>query len=58
MKPSTFQDSVFSGFASTLDGVVQAARRRKPGLLASRAFWVGGVLSAALWAVVALLVLG
>jgi hypothetical protein len=58
MKPSTFQDSVFSGFASTLNGVVQAARRRKPGLLASRAFWVGGLLSAALWAAVALLVLG
>ncbi len=58
MRHSTFQDSVFSGFASTLNGVVQAARRRRPGLLASRAFWIGGLLSAALWAGLALLVAG
>lgn len=49
------QDSIVSGF---MDTRVPGWAERRPvqsGLLASRAFWIGGLASAALWVAVAVL---
>lgn len=49
------QDSIVSGFADTMVSGWADRRTVTPGLLASRAFWLGGLASAVLWAAMGVL---